>query len=76
MSKRKSIEKLLKKKNIYLHEHKRAKVETAIKDVNKKVVQLKIDNWLSVRTRERTLELEVDNEALEEVSRLDGCYSH
>lgn len=74
MSKRKSVEKLLKKKNIYLHEHKRAKVETAIKDVNKKIVQLKIDKWLSVRSRKRTLELEVDNEALEEVSRLDGCY--
>jgi transposase len=74
MSKRKSVEKLVKKKNIYLHEHKRAKVETAIKDVNKKIVQLKIDKWLSVRSRERTLELEVDNEALEEVSRLDGCY--
>ena len=74
MSKRKSVEKLLKKKNIYLHEHKKAKVETAIKDVNKKIVQLKIDKWLSVRSRERTLELEVDNEALEEVSRLDGCY--
>ena len=74
MSKRKSIEKLVKKKNIYLHEHKRAKVETAIKDVNKKIVQLKINKWLNVRSRERTLELEVDNEALEEVSRLDGCY--
>jgi transposase len=74
MSKRKSVEKLLKKKNIYLHEHKKAKVETAIKDVNKKIVQLKIDKWLSVRSRERTLELEIDNEALGEVSRLDGCY--
>jgi len=74
MSKRKSVEKLLKKKYIYLHEHKKAKVETAIKDVNKKIVQLKIDKWLSVRSRERTLELEIDNEALGEVSRLDGCY--
>lgn len=74
MSKRKSVEKLLKKKNIYLCEHKRAKVETAIKDVNKKIVQLKIDKWLGVRFRERTLELEVDNEALAEMSRLDGCY--
>jgi transposase len=74
MSKCRSVEKLLKKKNIYLCEHKKAKVETAIKEINKKIVQLKIDKWLRVRTRERTLELEVDNEALEEVSRLDGCY--
>jgi transposase len=74
ISKRNSVEKLVKKKNIYLHEHKRAKVETAIKDVNKKIVQLKIDKWLRVRSRQRALELEVDNEALEEASRLDGCY--
>ena len=74
MSKRKSVEKLLKKKNIYLREHPRAKVETAIKDVNKKIVQLKIDKWLTVISQERTLKLEVDNKSLEEVSRLDGCY--
>ena len=48
ISKRNSIERLLKKKNIYLREHARAKEETAIKDVNKKIVQLKIDKWLSV----------------------------
>ncbi len=74
MSKRRSVEKLLKKKNIYLREHARAKVETAIKDVNKKIVQLKIDKWLRVISQERTLKLEVDDEALEEVSCLDGCY--
>ena len=74
MSKRRSVEKLLKKKNIYLREHARAKVETAIKDVNKKIAQLKIDKWLGVISQERTLKLEVDDEALEEVSCLDGCY--
>ncbi|MFQ5493740.1 MAG: IS1634 family transposase, partial [Candidatus Dojkabacteria bacterium] len=74
ISKRKSVEKLLKKKNIYLRKHARAKVETAIKDVNKKIVQLKIDKWLKVISQERTLKLEVDNNVLEEASRLDGCY--
>lgn len=74
MSKRRRVEKLLKKKNIYLREHARAKVETAIKDVNKKIVQLKIDKWLRVISQERTLKLQVDDEALEEVSCLDGCY--
>jgi len=74
ISKRNSIERLLKKKNIYLREHARAKEETAIKDVNKKIVQLKIDKWLSVISQERTLKLEVDKEALDEISRLDGCY--
>ena len=74
ISKRNSVEKLLEKRNIYLREHARAKQETAIKDVNKKIVQLKIDKWLNVISQQRTLKLEVDNKALEEASRLDGCY--
>ena len=74
ISKRRSVERLVDKKNIYLREHKRAKVETAIKDVREKIIQLKIDKWLTVISQQRTLELEVDNKALEEVSRLDGCY--
>jgi transposase len=74
LSKYKSVEKLVKKKNSYLCEHAKAKVETAIKDVNKKIVQLKIDKWLSVRSQQRTLELKIDDKALEEASLLDGCY--
>jgi transposase len=74
ISKRKSVEKLVKKKNIYLFEHARAKVETAIKDVNKKIVQLKINKWLRVISQQRTLKLQIDDEALQEASRLDGCY--
>lgn len=74
ISKRNSVEKLLEKKNTYLREHARAKVEVAIKDIHKKIVQLKIDKWLTVTCQGRTLKLEVDNKALEESSRLDGCY--
>lgn len=74
MSKRNSVEKLLKEKNLYLREHKRAKAATAIRDVRKKIEKLKIDTWLSVRSEGRSLELEVDTKALEEASVLDGCY--
>ena len=74
ISKQKSVEKFLEKKHIYLREHKKAKTETAIKDVKQKIEQLKIDNWLRVISEQRTLKLEVDNNALNEASRLDGCY--
>jgi transposase len=74
ISKRSSVERVVNKKNKYLREHARAKVETAIKDVNKKIVQLKIDKWLRPISQERTLKLEVDTDALEEASCLDGCY--
>ncbi|MCP4271962.1 MAG: IS1634 family transposase, partial [Gammaproteobacteria bacterium] len=74
ISKRSSVERVVNKKNKYLREHARAKVETAIKDVTKKIVQLKIDKWLRVISEGRTLKLEVDPDALQEVSCLDGCY--
>jgi transposase len=73
-SKRTSVERLVEKKNIYLRDHARAKVETATKEVTKKIVHLKIDKWLRVISQQRTLELEVDDKALDEASRLDGCY--
>lgn len=73
-SKRRSVEKLVKEKNTYLCEHARAKKQKALKDVNKKIVQLKVDKWLRVQSEGRTLRLEVDNRVLREVSRLDGCY--
>ena len=69
-----SVERLVEKKNIYLREHKRARIATAIKDVRKKIIQLKIDKWLTVISQQRTLKLEIDDKALEEVSSLDGCY--
>jgi len=74
MSKLSSVERLVKKKNLYLGEHAGAKVETAIKDVSKKIKHLKIDKWLTVRSQERRLRLEIDNKALDEASFLDGCY--
>jgi transposase len=73
-SKHTSVERLVEKKNRYLRDHARAKVETATKEVTRKIVHLKIDKWLRVISQQRTLELEVDEEALNEVSRLDGCY--
>jgi len=74
MSKLNSVERPVKKKNLYIGEHAGAKVETAIKDVSKKIKHLKIDKWLTVRSQERKLKLELDNKALDEASLLDGCY--
>ena len=73
-SKRNRVEKLVEEKNRSLREHKRAQVQTAIKDVRKKIEKLKMDQWLGVRFQGRTLELAVDTKALEEASVLDGCY--
>jgi len=74
VSKVESIKKILKDKNQYLKEHKRAKVDTAIKEITKKIGRLKIDKWLCVKAEGRTLDLHRDEDSLKEVSCLDGCY--
>jgi hypothetical protein len=74
MAKLTSLEALVSEKNRYLREHARARVATALRDVSKKMNQLKIAPWLHVSVVERTLLLELDEEALKETSLLDGCY--
>jgi len=72
--KRASLARLLEKKNRYLAEHRRAKVQVAQREVAAKIVQLKVGGWLKVQATGRELGLEDDGEALAEESRLDGCY--
>jgi transposase len=69
-----SVFRLLRKKNCYLAEHPRAKMNVAQKEVASKILQLKLDRWLKVVAADRELRLEEDGEALAEASRLDGCY--
>jgi transposase len=72
--KKESVTKLCRKRNIYLAEHPRAKVETALKEVMKKIEQLNLDEWLKVEVDGRKLQLAEDEKAKEEEAKLDGCY--
>ena len=69
-----SVERLRETLNRYLTEHPRAKAPTAERTVRAKIAQLKLNAWLAVEVQERTLTLTVNQPALDEVSRLDGCY--
>jgi len=62
------------KRNAYLAEHPRAKVETGLRDINAYAKRLRIDGWARVRIEGRGLVVEVDEEARQAESRLDGCY--
>ena len=44
------------------------------RDIQEKIEQLKIENWVRVESRESILELVIDDAALEEAAKLDGCY--
>lgn len=72
--KKKAVENTCRKKNDYLGEHPRAKVEKAIKEVQNKIITLKLSNWLKVEADGRTLKLKEDKDALADQARLDGCY--
>ena len=72
--KRAGVERLLAKQNARLSEHPRARVSTAQRAVQDKIERLEIQTWLSVKSEGRRLELAVEEEALEEAARLDGCY--
>jgi len=74
MGKLRSVETLVEQRNAYLRDHRKANVDTALKNVNKKIDRLKMDKWLKVTAEQRTVQLKIDKEALEEVCLLDGCY--
>lgn len=74
LSKQGSLEKFIQKKNIYLKEHQRAKVSVAERDIKKKVTALKVGKWLEAKGQGRVVSLEKDDQALNEESKLDGCY--
>lgn len=72
--KKQALEKAVSELNTYLAEHPRAKVATAQRRMEQRIKALGLSHWMSVRSDERTLTLSADSGALEEESKLDGCY--
>ncbi len=58
----------------YLQEHARAKASVAKRRITAKSKQLKIDQWIIVSSKARSMSLSKDAEQLQEVEKLDGCY--
>lgn len=73
-SKLASVQRTITQKNLYLQTHKKAKVTTAIKEINSKIKKLKIHAWAFIEAEDRTLNLRADETEKEKISRLDGCY--
>lgn len=65
---------LVEEKNTYLKAHPRAKPETALQPIKKRMQKLKISDWVNLELAQRAIEVTKDNEHLAEISRLDGCY--
>lgn len=70
------LEQFLSGRNAYLKEHPKARTETAYKHAVLRAKRLKIDSWTKIEVDEagRSVRVVVDDDMLNEVSRLDGCY--
>ena len=69
-----AVQKKVREKNLYLAEHRRAKVEVAVRTVQRYAEKLKLHGWVQVQATDRTISLVEDPAALAEESKLDGCY--
>ena len=58
--------------NIYLKEHKKAKIETAIKKLDTKISRLKLNKIIQTNVKERVINIEIDSQAQKKAEELDG----
>lgn len=74
VAKQQSLILLCEKKNKYLQEHTKAKTGVALREMRERIIKLKCQKWLVLTEKDRVLTLVIDQEALREESKLDGCY--
>ena len=73
-SKQASLQQQVEKTNQYLATHARAKVEVAVRRITGRCNQMKLSYWAKVVADVRAIKIEVDQDRLEETTKLDGCY--
>ena len=73
-SRQASLAQLLQEKNDYLEKKPRARVKVALQALRARARKLKIDGWIGFEAHGRRLGMSVDQDALAEASKLDGCY--
>jgi hypothetical protein len=70
------VRRRLKERNDYLREHRRARPAVALRFLQEQAARLRIESWvrLSSDPENRCITLGVDETALAEECKLDGCY--
>lgn len=66
----------IQQKNIYLAQHPKAKVSVAVKNIEQQVGKMKLSRCMTITAckDKRELEFSIDEQALEQIRMLDGCY--
>ena len=73
-SKQDALAKFVADRNRYLAQKPKARVKVALTAARARAAQLKIDGWLHLQAHGRKLVVSVDEPALAEAQKLDGCY--
>ena len=69
-----SVQRQVDRQNKYLQEHSKARVQVAVDKIVTQCRKLRLDAWVQVAVQERVLALTIDESALAEQQKLDGCY--
>ena len=69
-----SVQRQVDRQNKYLQEHSKARVQVAVDKIVTQCRKLRLDAWVQVTVQERVLALTIDESALAEQQKLDGCY--
>jgi hypothetical protein len=67
------VEQWVAQTNVSLHDHPRAQVSGALRELQGRLKRLQIHGWLTGEAEGRTLRLSGDGAAPPEAARLDGC---
>ena len=70
-----TINALVQRQNQYLAEHSKADEFKALQKVWEKQGRLKMNDFLTITSKNRCIEIEVNESYLAEVASLDGCYA-
>jgi transposase len=70
------LNKIISKRNLYLKKYSRAKLSAALNYCNDKLQRMNLHGWNQLETGEklRTIRVVTNQEKLQEISKLDGCY--
>ena len=69
-----AVQRQVQRQNTYLQEHPKAKASVALGRIVTRCRKLRLDAWVQVTEQERVITITIDQSALAEQQKLDGCY--
>jgi len=68
------VKEFIKEKNLYLSEHKKAKIEVALRKISELISKLKLKKIIQYTSQDRVIEFTIEIGEQSKAEELDGCY--